>query len=75
MLNGVGATTLMELYLVLRRVGQVLDAKGITMARTLVGEFLTVQEMGGFQMCIGRLDNELKALWDAPCSSPALTVK
>jgi dihydroxyacetone kinase-like protein len=75
MLNGVGATTLMELYLVLRRVGQVLDAKGITMARTLVGEFLTVQEMGGFQMCIGRLDNELKALWDAPCNSPALTVK
>jgi dihydroxyacetone kinase-like protein len=75
MLNGVGATTLMELYLVLRRVGQVLDAKGITMARTLVGEFLTVQEMGGFQMCIGKLDDELKALWDAPCSSPALTVK
>ena len=75
MLNGVGATTLMELYLVLRAVGKLLEAKGITMARTLVGEFLTVQEMGGFQMCIGRLDDELKALWDAPCCAPALTVK
>jgi len=40
-----------------------------------VGEFLTVQEMGGFQMCVGRLDKELKALWDAPCSSPVWTVK
>lgn len=75
MLNGVGATTLMELYLVLRRVGQLLESKGMTLARSLVGEFLTVQEMGGLQMCVGKLDNELKALWDAPCDSPALTVK
>ena len=70
MLNGVGATTLMELYLVLRRVKQVLDARGITLARSLVGEFLTVQEMGGFQMCVGRLDDELKDLWDAPAVLP-----
>jgi len=75
MLNGVGSTTLMELYIVLRAVGKLLEAKGMKMARTLVGEILTVQEMGGFQMCIGRLDDELKALWDAPCCSPALTVK
>ena len=75
LLNGVGSTTLMELYLVLRRVKELLDARGITLARSLVGEFLTVQEMGGFQMCIGRLDEELKALWDAPCASPAWTVK
>jgi dihydroxyacetone kinase-like protein len=75
MLNGVGSTTLMELYLVLRRVKQVLEGKGITLARSLVGEYLTVQEMGGFQMCIARLDEELKALWDAPCNAPALTVK
>jgi phosphoenolpyruvate---glycerone phosphotransferase subunit DhaK len=75
MLNGVGATTLMELYLVLRRAKQVLESKGITLARTLVGEFLTVQEMGGFQMCIGKLDAELKALWDAPCNSPVWVLK
>ncbi|HOC71244.1 MAG TPA: dihydroxyacetone kinase subunit DhaK [Candidatus Hydrogenedentes bacterium] len=75
MLNGTGATTLMELYLVLRRVGQVLEARGMTLARSLVGEFLTVQEMGGFQMCVGRLDGELKALWDAPCDSPVWTAR
>lgn len=75
MLNGTGSTTLMELYIVLREVRQILEEKGITLARSLVGEYLTVQEMGGFQMCIGRLDSELKALWDAPCNSPALTVK
>jgi len=75
MLNGTGATTLMELYLVLRRVNQVLEAKGMTLARSLVGEFLTVQEMGGFQMCVGRLDDELKGLWDAPCDSPVWTAR
>jgi len=75
MLNGVGSTTLMELYVVLRRVKQLLDEKGIEMARTLVGEYLTVQEMGGFQMCIVKMDDELLELWDAPCDTPALTVK
>ena len=74
-LNGVGSTTLMELFLVLRRVHQTLDGKGIKLVRSLVGEYLTVQEMGGFQMCIARMDPELLALWDAPCNSPALVVK
>ncbi|HPD47638.1 MAG TPA: dihydroxyacetone kinase subunit DhaK [Anaerohalosphaeraceae bacterium] len=75
MINGVGSTTLMEQYIILRRVGQVLAERGIEMARTLVGEFLTVQEMGGFQMVIARMDDELLELWDAPCDCPALTVK
>jgi dihydroxyacetone kinase-like protein len=75
MLNGVGATTLMELYLVLRRVKQLLEDRGMSMARAPVGEYLTVQEMGGFQLCVGRLDDELKALWDAPACSPVWTVK
>lgn len=75
LLNGVGATTLMELYLVLRRVKQLLEEKGINLARCLVGEYLTVQEMAGFQMCITRMDAELLELWDAPCDTPALSVK
>jgi dihydroxyacetone kinase-like protein len=75
MINGVGSTTLMEQYIVLRRVKQLLDKKGIKLARTLVGEFLTVQEMGGFQMVIARMDKELLELWDAPCDCPALTKK
>lgn len=75
LLNGVGSTTLMELYLVLRRVRQLCGTRQITLARSLVGEYLTVQEMGGFQMCVARMDPELLALWDAPSNSPALVVK
>ena len=75
MLNGVGSTTLMELYVVLRRVKQILDDKKIVLARSIVGEFLTVQEMGGFQMSMARMDPELIALWDAPCDTPGLVVR
>ncbi len=74
MLNGVGSTTLMELYLVQRRVASLLEERGIELARSLVGSFLSVQEMGGFQMCLARMDDELLQLWDAPCDSPALTM-
>jgi dihydroxyacetone kinase-like protein len=45
------------------------------MVRGVAGEFLTVQEMGGFQMVVCKMDDELLELWDAPCDSPALTVK
>lgn len=75
MVNGVGATTLMELYVVLGCVKGLLEEKGMTLARGLAGEFLTVQEMAGFQLCIARLDAELLALWDAPCHSPVLSFK
>ena len=75
MINGVGSTTLMEQYIVLRRCKQICEARGIELARALAGEFLTVQEMGGFQMIVARVDDELLELWDAPSNSPALTVK
>jgi len=75
MMNGVGATTLMELYIVFRSVHQELADRGIAVARSLVGEYLTVQEMAGFQMHVGKLDDELLKLWDAPCDTPALTVR
>ena len=69
------ATTLMEQCIVLRGVKKLLDAKGIELARSMAGEYLTVQEMGGFQMCIAKLDDELIELFDAPCDTPAWTVK
>ena len=75
MINGSGATTLMEQYIVLRGVKKVLDAKGIEMARSMAGEYLTVQEMGGFQMCIAKVDDELIELLDAPCDTPSWTVR
>ncbi len=69
-LNGAGATTLMELYLIFRRVSQVLEGKKIRLARSAIGEFITTQEQAGFQMTIARLDRELMDLWDAPADAP-----
>jgi dihydroxyacetone kinase-like protein len=69
-LNGAGATTLMELYLIFRRVAQVLEEKKIKLVRSAIGEFITTQEQAGFQMMIARMDRELVDLWDAPADTP-----
>lgn len=69
-LNGAGATTLMELYLVYRCVAQVIERKRIKLARSIIGEFITTQEQAGFQMMIARMDRELIELWDAPADTP-----
>ena len=73
--NGTGATTLMEQFIIYRRVHQLLEEKGINPARALIGEYITVQEQGGFQLFIARMDDELLSLWDAPCDSPYMTVR
>jgi dihydroxyacetone kinase-like protein len=70
LLNGAGATTLMELYLVFRRVAHLLTAKRIRLVRSAIGEFITTQEQAGFQMMIARMDRELIELWDAPAQAP-----
>ncbi len=74
MLNGTGATTLMEMFIVFRRVVQVCAEKGIEVVRGGCDEYLTVQEMAGFQMFAAKLDDELIRLWDAPADTPYLTV-
>jgi len=74
-INGAGATTMMEMCIVLRGVKKVLDEMGIELACSKVGEYLTVQEMGGFQMFVAKMDDELIDLWNAPCDTPALTVQ
>ncbi len=73
-ISGSGATTLMELFIVFRRVKEVLKSKSIEVVRSLVGEFITTQEQAGFQLLIARMDDELIRLWDAPCCSPYLTL-
>jgi phosphoenolpyruvate---glycerone phosphotransferase subunit DhaK len=70
LVNGAGATTLMELLIVFRRIAQVLTAKKIRLARSAVGEFITTQEQAGFQILIARMDAELIELWDAPADAP-----
>jgi dihydroxyacetone kinase-like protein len=70
LLNGAGATTLMELYIVFRRVAQILESKKVRLVRSAIGEFITTQEQAGFQMMIARMDSELIELWDAPADAP-----
>ncbi len=71
-LNGTGATTLMELYIIYRKCVNLLKSKGIEVVANHVGELLTVQEQAGFQMFMARMDDELLRLWNAPCRTPAL---
>ncbi len=68
--NGSGATTLMEQLIVFRACCKHLAAKKIEVAASWVGEILTVQETAGFQLCIVRMDEELLELWQAPCRTP-----
>jgi phosphoenolpyruvate---glycerone phosphotransferase subunit DhaK len=70
LINGAGATTLMELLIVFRRVAHVLKAKKIMLVRSAVGEFITTQEQAGFQMLIARMEPDLIKLWDAPADTP-----
>jgi dihydroxyacetone kinase-like protein len=70
LMNGAGATTLMELLIVFRRAAQILAEKKIKLVRSAVGEFITTQEQAGFQMLIARMDPELIELWDAPADTP-----
>ena len=70
LINGAGATTLMEMLIVFRRVAHLLEAKKIKLVRSAVGEFITTQEQAGFQMLIARMDQELIQLWDAPADAP-----
>ena len=73
-LNGAGATTLMELFIIYRAVHRDLEARGIEPVSPLIGEYLTVQEMAGFQMCAAKMDDEVIRLWKAPCDTPYLKV-
>ena len=73
-LNGTGATTLMEMFIIFRRISQIMQEKGLELAGTRIGELLTVQEQGGFQMCIGRVDAKLEELYKAPCDAVYFTV-
>jgi phosphoenolpyruvate---glycerone phosphotransferase subunit DhaK len=74
LINGSGATTLMEMYIVLRACKKILDSKGISLSVSRCGEFLTVQEMAGFQMFAAQMDDELLKYWNAPCNTPSLTI-
>ncbi len=64
--NGMGGTPLLELYVMYHEVAHLLDKAGITIARSLVGNYITSLEMAGCSVTLLKVDDELVRLWDAP---------
>ncbi len=71
LVNGLGGTPVMELYVANLRVAEVLAEKGIKVAKTIVGNYMTSLDMAGFSISILKLDAELKELLFAPADTPA----
>lgn len=72
LINGFGGTPLSELYLMYNDVRKGAEAAGFTIARSLVGNFVTSLDMAGCSVTVSLLDNEMKRLWDAPVRTAAL---
>jgi len=70
LINGLGATPLLEQYIIERKVDQILEREGISAYKTLVGDYFTSLEMAGFSITLTKLDDELKELLDEPAVSP-----
>ncbi|MGO0884159.1 dihydroxyacetone kinase subunit DhaK [Clostridioides difficile] len=68
--NGSGATTLMEMLIVYRKCHKILQEKNIEIVSNCVGELLTTQETAGFQLFIARMDDELLRYFNLPCNTP-----
>jgi dihydroxyacetone kinase-like protein len=71
--NGLGATQPMELAVIFGEAAALLDARGISLQRSLVGSYVTSLDMAGCSVTLLRADDELLRLWDEPVRTPALT--
>lgn len=74
MINGLGSTPLMELYIANKTVNEILVNKGIRIYDTFIGEYMTSLEMAGYSVSILKLDDELKELLDAKADTLGLKV-
>ncbi|WP_026532279.1 dihydroxyacetone kinase subunit DhaK [Arthrobacter sp. H41] len=72
MVNGMGGTPASELYIVFRKTVELLEAQGVKVERSLVGNYITALEMQGASISVLRLDDELVELWDSPVHTAAL---
>ena len=70
--NGMGGTPLIELYVVFNKVAKMCADRGVTIARNLVGSYITSLEMAGASITLLKLDDEMTRLWDAPVHTAAL---
>lgn len=72
LVNGFGATPAMELYVIYHSARRVLEAHGVRVARSLVGNYVTSLDMAGCSITVTLLDGELTGLWDAPVHTAGL---
>jgi dihydroxyacetone kinase-like protein len=72
LLSGLGGTPLIELYAMYGDIAALLEQRGITVARALVGDYITSLDMAGCSLTLLRADDEMLRLWDAPVSTAAL---
>ncbi|MGW2567753.1 dihydroxyacetone kinase subunit DhaK [Streptomyces sp. NPDC001537] len=72
MVNGLGGTPLIELYVVFNEVAAALADKGVVIARNLVGNYVTSLDMAGVSLTVCKADADMLSLWDAPVNTPAL---
>ncbi|TGP23986.1 MULTISPECIES: dihydroxyacetone kinase subunit DhaK [unclassified Mesorhizobium] len=71
-INGFGGTPSMELYLMYNSAREIFESNGVTVARSLVGSYVTSLDMAGCSITLTTLDGEMTALWDAPVHTAAL---
>ena len=74
LINGCGATTLMEMFILYDRLDKILDEKGIKPYHPLIGNYITTQEMAGFSLSLVKADKEIMRLWDEPADTPYFKV-
>jgi NAD(P)-dependent dehydrogenase (short-subunit alcohol dehydrogenase family) len=72
LVNGMGGTPLMELYLVYDAARRLCDDRGIKIARSLVGNYCTSLDMAGCSISLTKVDDQILKLWDAPVYTAAL---
>lgn len=70
--NSMGGTPVSELYAIYRKLAGVCKDKGITIARNLIGPYITSLEMQGFSITLVKVDDEILKFWDAPVNTPGL---
>src|SRR5262249_15869286 len=72
MVNGMGGTPLIELYVVFNDLHRILEGAGIKIARSLVGNYITSLQLAGWSITLVRANDDFLRLWDAPVHTPAL---
>jgi len=72
LVNGFGATPLIELYLMVNSAKRILDDAGLAVTRFLTGSYVTSLDMAGASITVSALDDQAKSLWDAPVHTAAL---